>query len=495
MSEETNKEAAFIGNAISKAHEAGSNLIEGASRGAAGILTGAGGEGRAAQNERGGDLVKNLTTGGLAIGGGAGALVALVNYLKTLKQEDELEDESRLNDDTLYIPEIKKGASEEQQKEAVNRWLAPGLGVTGGILGAAGSYALVQAVYNHLKKQRHQKMLDEAQGEALAAADMEVEKSAKMGFYDLVTAFPVAVPLLAAMASGGVAYAALNKTFPTVKRPKSKYPKRIRQVSSSGEVSDYEDEEDALKSASVIAAENDCQDSAHEFLMLVVDQMGIEKKAEICLTSDLINRVAKDGSVAPLAELQKQGGLEAVIEAIKGASDEPVDLANKSLAAAVLCKSARLAPVVRSIASAEYQDMAPHVYDLAVSMGEEKMDKFAGIAPLMNFAYFRPQILEKSAAVNPLLQELQQLTQAGGLASPDMEEALTSDATGGLAEEAEGEEEDTGDPLASPTMETSEQDPVDNFLEAGGAESPILEPDVEIEEDDLERAAPLGAIL
>ena len=369
--------------------------------------------------------------------------------------------------------------------------------MTGGILGAAGSYALVQAVYNHLKKKRHQKMLDEAQGEALEAAEGEMAKNAaKMGFYDLVTAFPVAVPLLAALASGGVAYAALNKTFPTVKRPKSKYPKRIRQVSSTGEVSDYEDEDEALKSAADHASERDCQDAAHEFLMLVVDQMGLEKKAEICLTSDILNRVAKDGTVKPLADLQKQGGMEALIEAVKGASDEPVDHAQKALAAAVLCKSARLAPVVRSIASAEYQELAPHVYDLALSMGEEKMDKFAGIAPLMHFAYFRPTILEKSAAANPLLEELQQLVEAGGHVSPDTEEILTSDSTGGFAEDAEGEDsEDATDALGEEEIETEDTDPVDALIDAGGKKSPILDPDVDIDEDDAPRQLRPAAVL
>ena len=39
------------------------------------------------QNTRGGELVRNMAMGGLALGTGTGALVALVNYLKSMKEE------------------------------------------------------------------------------------------------------------------------------------------------------------------------------------------------------------------------------------------------------------------------------------------------------------------------------------------------------------------------------------------------------------------------
>lgn len=427
------------------------------------------------QNTRGGELVRNMAMGGLALGTGTGALVALVNYLKSMKEEEAVADESRLNDDTLYIPAVKSAAD-----GGVNRWLAPGLAVTGGILTAGGAYALTQSVYNYLQKKRRQELLDAAQGEALLASDEEIAKSAsgtaRMDFGDLVSAFPVAVPLLAALASGGVAYAALKKTFPTVKSPKSKYPKRIRQVTQDGRVenlsAEAEDDLGAIKLASDHAGEADLEDAAIEFLMLTVDEVSREKSAAHRLTSDVLNRVAKDG-LADVVKMQKEGGMDALIESVRGASDIPADLPNKALAAAAICKSARLRPVMAMIASAEFQELAPDLYETALSYGEEHMDKLAGIAPLMQMAYFRPMILEKSAMSNPLMAELMQQP---GMAPEELsmdDAALTSDVNGAGAVETEGESGPWDEAMLGGA---EEEDLIDALFEEEGEASPILNP-------------------
>lgn len=432
------------------------------------------------QTERGHKLIKNLATGGAALGAGTGAVVALVNYLRSLRQEDELEDESRMNDDTLYV----KVPGSAEKSAGVNPWLAPGIGVTGGILTASGAYALTQMLYNKLQKRRREEMLDEAQGEAFEAAETEVRKSAaenegRFSFHDLVTAFPVAVPLLAALASGGVSYAALNKTFPVIRRPKSKYPKRIRQVTDDGEVKDLPEEDEVLKSAADYAAERDIEDAGYEFLAVIVDRMAQEKKASICLTSDILNRAAKDG-IEGLVQLQKEGGLEAVAEGVKGASHTPADLPSKVLAATTICKSARLRPVLTALAAAEFQELAPSMMETVVSYGAEHMEKLAGIAPLMHYAFLRPLILEKSAMANPLIETL------SSLAEPDMEameSALTSDASGGMAEESEGD--DGFEAGYDPEIPENEDDPVDAFLEGEKERSSILGPEYDDEDEGI----------
>lgn len=460
-----------------------SSIIESVARGAKNQLTGTKpGELEAKQTARGQELIKQLVTGGLALGGGAGAAVALINYLKSLRDEDEVYDESRLNDDTLYIPSIAKAAAEGEGSSAptVNRWLAPGVALAGGIISAGGAYALTQAVYNYLQKKRRQKMLDEAQNEALAASDIEIAKSAaNMNFYDLVTAFPVAIPLLAALASGGVAYAALNKTFPTVTKTKSKYPKRIRQVSSTGAVEELpgNEEAEALKSAGIreMMAERDCEDSAYEFLMLMTDQLAHEKGASISLTSDLLNRVASQG-IAEVVETYKQAGLDGLVDSLKGASDKPADQASKSVAAALICKSARLAPIARTLAAAEFQDLVPGIYASAVEHGPEKMDKFAGVASLMNMAFFRPSIMEKlatAAPVDPAIEQLMQtIAQQPGVAD-DLEDVLTSDAGGSLSDDSEG----GGAAIADDReVRPDSEDPVDGFMEFDEG-NPLLAPE------------------
>lgn len=465
-----------------------SNPLEFAARKAKAGLTGAAGSAsqRAAQNARGGELVRNMATGGLALGAGTGAVVALLNYLKSIQDEAAVEDESRLNDDTLYIPAVKSAGD-------VNRWVAPGLAVTGGILATGGAYALTQSVYNYLQKKRRLRMLDEAQGEALLASDEEIAKSAasspaaaRMDFYDLATAFPVAIPLLAALASSGVAYAALKKTFPTVGPPKSKYPKRIRQVAQDGSVADLPTEEQ-VKAAAHIAGEADLEDAAIEFLLLTVDRVAQEKSAAFHIASDILNRVAKDGLEGVVA-IQKEGGLSALVESVRGASDLPADLPNKVLAAAAICKSARLKPVVSMLAAAEFQELAPDLYDTALSYGDDHMDKFAGVAPLMQLAYFRPLLLDKAAAANPLATELNQLSGPwvpsglGHLAPQTGEDdaALTSDVHGSGVFDAEGEYDD-----AEGALGAGADDPVDQLLAGEADVSPILNP---LEEETANRA-------
>ena len=423
------------------------------------------------QDLRGGELIKQLATGGLALGGGVGAAVILVNYLKSMQQEAEIEDESRLNDDTLYLPASKR----EKSAAEVNRWLAPGLAVTGGVLAGGASYALTQAVYNYLQKRHRQNLLDEAQNETLAAADLEAEKSAaEMTLSDLVTAFPVAVPLLAALASGGVAYAALNKTFPVVQPPKSKYPRRIRQVTAGGEVEVPEDDNQAkAASARDIWAQDDCEASAMEFLTLFTDRVAMEKGAT-CITSDILNSVAASGP-REITNVLRDGGLATVCEVVKGASCASDDV--KAMSAAVIFKSARLAPVVSAVAAAELLDMLPNVMNFCTNADADQMDKMAGLASLMHMSWFRPQIVKAASSVggdHPLLQALVAMLSgapkqqgAQPVASTSLEEedrdaALTSDISGSMAEDSEGDE--AGENKDDDDESQGEDDVVDTFM-------------------------------
>ena len=429
-----------------------SSLIEAAARKAKGALTGvASPESQSqAQDERGAQMIKQLAAGGLAVGGGTGALVALANYLKTLRKEQEMEDESRLNDDTIYIPIGNEKQASADAPDSVNRFLAPGLGVTGGILAAGGAYALTQKIYNYLEKKRRQKMLDEAQGEALAAADIEMGKKAADGkvdlnLYDVLTSMPVAVPLLAALASGGVSYAALNKTFPTLKTPKSKYPKRIRQVTidEDGEkkIEEFEDEDEVLKSASAveISAREDCEHAANEFMMLMADAVAIEKNAKHSVTSDLLAKVASDG-IKTLEDVFDAADFDGVLAASDGAGDYKTGHAEKVAAAHLISKSPRIGPVARTIAAAEFTELVPGLSAIAFEQGPEQLDKMAGIASLLQCSLVRPIVadldIEKSAA---LVEDISEHLTDGMVAS------LNSDVSGAMSEDAEDLNEDDGE--------------------------------------------------
>lgn len=452
-----------------------SEFIENTARGALNMLTGdeAADQAAAHQADRGQKLISNWATGGLALGGGLGAAVALVNYLRSLRQEAELNDESRLNDDTLYIPAPN---TKEASDSPVNRWLAPGLAVTGGVLSAGGAYALTQAVYNWLQKKKRQRMLDEAQAEALLAADVEAgAKSAsadadvRMTLSDLLTAFPVAIPLLTALASGGVAYAALNKTFPTVKKPVSKYPRRIRQLTPDGELVEVETDHTKKASALNFEALNDFEDAGYEFLLMTTDALaGASKSASI--TSDLLHRAADTGASQLSADLREHG-LAAFCEMLKGASDTPVDATAKAASAAAVVKDPRLGPVAKVIAAAEWMDMVPNLSRYCAQMDGAHLCKLAKLAPLLHLSGSRPLVAEfaKSAtADSPLLAELLALAEnvPANATDPDEEQrdkALTSDVSGSLAEDDEGETDTTEDDLSNESQ--SADDIVDAAFE------------------------------
>lgn len=396
--------------------------------------------------QRGAAMIKQLALGGAALGGGAGLTVALLNYIKSMRDEAEAQDIDRLDDDTLYVPMHKAAAEAE-----VNPWLAPGLAVTGGLLSAGGAYALTQLLYGAMQRRRRQQMLDEAQREANDAVTMEAAKSAaadaKLSLADLLTAGPVAIPLLTALATGGVAYAALNKSFPTVKKPKSKYPKRIRLVTDTGELEDPSQSEDvspdSIKRAALLSDDN-IESSAHEMLVMMVDTM--TKDATHALTSDILGYATRNGVGAAKDLLLSSSPMEALCRCTDSRDDSrPL---SKMAAAAVLVRDPLVAPVLVKIAAAECLDCLSgtlsHVGDV------ERLDDFAGLGVLMYESQWRDNHIKVAAIAEPqmdsdLLQAL--LATLGGsskehgapMVSSD-DSALTSDVSGSMAEDAEGDQ-------------------------------------------------------
>jgi hypothetical protein len=198
-----------------------------------------------------------------------------------------------------------------------------------------------------------------------------------------------------------------------------------------------------------------------------------------------------------MVQTQRDGGMEALVEFARGASDEPLPLPERALAAVAICKSARLRPVVAALAAAEFADLVPSLYDEVLSHGEEQIEKFAGIATLLQLTYFRPQILEKTAADTQLSAELEQMMAEDPAISDDMlaadpalegrmpsgdpavsdamQEELTSDSAGGMSEDAEG-----GDMMQEQgeRLQPNNPDPVDQFMAMKQEQSPILEPAV-----------------
>lgn len=431
-----------------------STLIESTARGGASAIRSAlnlgSGTNDAEHVARGKELVKQLAAGGAMLGGGAGLAVALVNYVKGLRAEQDAYDPEKLNDDTLYVG-VNKSAN-----DGINKWLLPGAAVAGGVLTAGGAYALTQALHGIIQRRRRQALLDEAQGEALTAADAEALKSAaEMTASDLVTAFPVAIPLLAAVASGGIAYAALDKAFPTLQRPKSRYPKRIRAV-VNGEPQDVQGvEKDTMKSAGVEIA---AQRSATECLLMTVDSLADN---DFSVTSEFLAKAAAIGVDAVAADLYEHG-LITTADMYKGASASTFE---KLAAATLIASDPMLGPLMTHVAASEFISLLPGVSSLCAGMDADTREKSAGLAVLLYETVSRPDMVEKCAAgLSPeLLAQLQELLSGGyvpgsqGVLGDTADAALTSD-SGGATGQAEGG--------VGPAMESKgEDDIIDTAIE------------------------------
>lgn len=442
--------------------------IESAARGTKSLLStlsGMGAEEREArealQSRQGTELIKQLLTGGIALGGGIGAGVALRNQLKALREENEALDENRLDDDTLYIP---------QTKAAANRWLAPGLGVTGAVLGAGAAYAIVQSINDKIVRSRRKKLLDEAQGQAYKAADGEqaVKSAANMTTSDMITAFPVATALLTAAAAGSVSYAALNKSFPTVKKPKRSGPKRIRLLSQDGAVVDPDDTEIDEEKLAKSASYGDRDDAGLEFLVHWVSA-ALPKG----VTSDILCKAASVGGLDQLSSALDDGGVDAMVS-VAQSHGNPSE-SRRKVAAMALTKSAFMRPTVEALAAAEFVEAVPHLYQAFTrEQSEQTLEKVAHVGALLGLS-IREDLLgmEKLSAVQgakwgpDLYESLKAVLKGGGgtLGLEDSElgeehRELMSDAGSSMSEEVD----DHGDEIQ---MESAEDDLVDSIIAPG----------------------------
>lgn len=467
------------------------NLLELAGRGITSTVAGAAAPPNANQQRaRGTDMMKDVGIGGAMLGGGTAAVVAALSLLSSLRKEREMEDDNRLDDDTLYISDPheakKRVKAASESTGGVSPMLAPGLALTSGIVGAGAGYALVQGVWNAIEKRRRQKLLDEAQRETMDMADTEAIKAAaaqpgsKINLADLLTASPVALPLLTMLATGGLTYAALNKSFPTIDKPKRVGPRRIRV---GKDVAPYEVPEEDAEELPVKSAfhQEDLADAGNEFLASFV---AASRRGTI--TGDLIHKSAS-GELDAMEDLLKSAGVDALLLSLKGASDRPLPQDLRMLGTMALFKSAALKDTARAIVAAEYLEIYGDTYN-EISGCPKTMQKMASLGCLMGVISrdsALPEMAKQAAAMeNPnssgLLAMLKALLSGGGapaqaaggqhapgspqggdhLQREERDAALTSDAGGGIG----GVSEDGADGGPVAKESTGDDDVIDSVL-------------------------------
>lgn len=477
------------------------NLIETIGRGITSTVSGAAPTlDASAQRARGAEMLKDVGVGGAMLGGGTAAVVAALSLLSSLHKEREMEEDSRLDDDTLYISDpheaAKRVKAASESTGGVSPLLAPGLALTSGIVGAGAGYALVQGVWNAIEKRRRLALLDQAQRETMEVADVEAAKSAaaqpdsKINLMDLLTASPVALPLLTMLATGGVTYAALNKSFPTIAKPKRVGPRRIRvgRDAVPYDIPEEDVDEVAEKSAFHHA---DLSDAGDEFLASFV-----ASSRPHTITGDFINKAAS-GELDALEDLFKSAGIDAVLLALKGASDAPVPQDRRMLGTMALFKSAALKDTVRAIAAAEFVEIYGDTFN-EISGCPRTMRKMASLGCLLGVISrdsALPGMAKQAGAMeNPSSSKLLGLLKAllsGGAAAPgqgapgaqpatqggdhqqreERDAALTSDAGGGIG----GVSEDGSEGGPASQESTGDDDMIDSVM-ATSNPAEVMEP-------------------
>jgi hypothetical protein len=256
---------------------------------------------------------------------------------------------------------------------------AGGLALTGGLLSTLGTYALVRKLYQNVKRKQLQEQLDQAQQSFIESANQEAQaKSAAavpgkpMGLAELGWSSPVAFALLSAIAAGALTNKALDKTFPTIKKPKDTSPKRIvvRKAPKEGQASEDE------KLAYDKVAASDQADDALEFLVHLC--MGSKSASQSELV-DIVHAVA-EGRGPDLTTHILEYGFESAMDTIKGAADSRLTPVQKQCAISYCVKSAALNPIVSLLAAVEYMDMAPKFTKIASLQTEECVDTLLKIA-------------------------------------------------------------------------------------------------------------------
>lgn len=434
------------------------------------------------QRDRGNQMIKNLSGGGAMLGGGVAAVVAAISLLNALKKEKEMDDDSRLDDDTLYIsaPRTEKSASDAP---GVSPLVAPGLAMSAGLVTTGASYALVQGIFNALEKRRRQQLLDQAQRDAIEASDEEWKKSAaevdaKINLADVITASPIALPLLTMLATGGLTYATLDKAFPVVDRPKRSGPRRIR---IGPDATPYEvpseDLTDAAETDKSAAFEHaDLDDAGGEFLASFVAAANPRT-----ITNELICKAAS-GAVEEMERVIETAGTEGLMAVVKGAAELPVSSVDRVIGNMALHKSATLNHTVRAIAAAEYLETFGDSYR-EFSGCHQTMKKMAGLGCIMGklardsaiptLEKFASELPEGDVGRHSIFEWLkgilsgngQHIDQVSSSQREDRDAALNSDAYGGLSGAAEDDEDKSRD------QTTGDHDAIDHFMGAGGEKS------------------------
>lgn len=321
--------------------------------------------------------------GGAAAGGSVGLITSLINYLGSLKDDQE-DAPNRLDDDTLYLNLRKK-----RNKMAS---IAGSGAIAGGAIAAMGSYALVRYLYQKMKKKELQEQLDNEQQGYLdlmdqpkaasenpllnAARNLQAQQAQqapaapaavggeRMKWPEATLSLPGALAVILGLSTAAVTNNVLKKTFPTPKAPGRRGPRRvvIRDLDKDASARDGIEETDG-----------------EEFMVRL---LMAEKSASLSGFQDLVHAIGQ-GRHDEMATALVEFGLDTVHDMVKGASLTPLEEPGLSMAIGAAMQSPVLAPTMRLMAAAEFNEHFPTHLKWASVLSEEEQESLCKIAGIV----------------------------------------------------------------------------------------------------------------
>lgn len=304
------------------------------------------------------ELLKRYVLAGGAVGAGVGVGTSVANYLSYLKNKSDAQkaDNTSGDDDILYVdvPTTKRAN--------VSAWpgVGGGLALAAGTLSMVAANALVKQLYNKVKKKNLQKDLDESQQmywDSAIKSAAALPDGKPMSSTELVASSPVALTLLAAVASGMITNKALSHYFPArdsgIDPMKESKPKQVKI---------------RYKDMQKVAAE-EIPASMDFALASLVD--GLDKQASYL--PDLVHTAASGGLDTFISNFRDLG-LVSALELTKGASSLEVDSDAKYLGICALNRNPETAPVIATLLEAELLDRLPYFHKIAYETEQEDQE-------------------------------------------------------------------------------------------------------------------------
>lgn len=327
-------------------------------------------------------LIAKYALTGAGLGGGAALATSIIDYIRNMNRE-VAQDPSN-DDNTLYIRlkkgnGIKKKASDDDDDIDRNLFITGPAAITSAAMSALGGWALVKALYKKMMLADAQRELDEAQNQFIDVNGYERVKKASndrtkdMSLTSKLLSAIFSVPGLFSIASGVVAYNALNKFFPEKTNKRVTTPKKIKIISddrtAGEEFGPNYNANQFDKYAGV-----DSTDGV-ELVMRALTSADL-KNSDI---SNMVGDVAKSGSNS-FEKLASTIGFDNSIEATKGRAGIKEDKLREQLAITHLAKSASIGPQVAVAAAAEFAETFPATYMNAAALPDDLKDVMEKIA-------------------------------------------------------------------------------------------------------------------